>query len=280
VAKAAFLPPLLPHPTPREKTSRGKPASFFSYKQKAFSFLFWGLKTPDDCLTTKIKLFLEFKNFFYTSRKPAISRQGPHTFLFKQILVGFLLGDGWLEKHGQGARLGISCIDKFKDVAQWYKTLLYGLGYTNGPELGEPLVRNNRPTAKPYYQLRTFSFASLIPFYNSWYVFNNKVNKVTKVLPSNIQEYFTPLVLAIWVMGDGCGLKDGGFKLCSHSFSKEENMVLLNLLTDRYGLKVSLQNEGTKGQTYLRIWKRSMPLLKTLVYPYLCESCYYKFKFV
>lgn len=55
----------------------------------------------------------ENRNRFF-SRMPAVKRIGSHTSLFKQIMIGFLLPcdqrsrDGWLELHGQGARLGIS----------------------------------------------------------------------------------------------------------------------------------------------------------------------------
>ena len=45
---------------------------------------------------------------FFTARIPAAKRCGLHTSLFNQLLTGFMLGDGWLEKHGNGARLGIS----------------------------------------------------------------------------------------------------------------------------------------------------------------------------
>ena len=80
--------------------------------------------------TTAISCFLTNKRKFYTARIPAEKRYGLHTFLFKQLLTGFLLGDGWLEKHGKGARLAISLTERFVDVAQWYQLLLYGLGYT------------------------------------------------------------------------------------------------------------------------------------------------------
>ena len=61
-----------------------------------------------------------FTRGFYTARKPAVKRHGLHSYLFKQLLFGFMLGDGWLEKHGQGVRLGISLTERFADVAQWY----------------------------------------------------------------------------------------------------------------------------------------------------------------
>ena len=216
-----------------------------------------------------------YKNTFYTSHIPADHRIGPHTKMFNGILVGFLLGDGWLEKHGKGARLGISLIEKFKDVAEWYKKTFFLLGYVALDTLPDkPLVRSNRPTAKPYYQIRSFTFHSLLPFYNVWYV-----NGV-KVLPLDIDKYLTPLSLAIWVMGDGSGMVDGGFRLASHSFTKEENLLLCDLLDKIFGLKATIQNEGSKGQTYIRIWKRSAVSLKTIVSPYLKESCLYKFRHV
>lgn len=216
-----------------------------------------------------------FIKSFYTARKPANMRLGEHTFLFHQMLTGFVLGDGWLEKHGLGVRLGISLTEKFADVAQFYKILLYGLGYTDNFNLGEPLKRKCKKT-KPYYQIRTFTFSSLFCFYNLWYCNKTK----TKLLPTNLRHYLTPFCLAIWIMGDGSGMKDGGFKISSHSFNKKDNEFLSELLFCLYGLKATVHNEGTLGLFYIRIWKRSVPKLKWLVMPYLLPSCYYKFRFV
>lgn len=39
------------------------------------------------------------------------------------------------------------------DVAQWYKLLLYGLGYVSILELGAPLKRNPL-NCKGYYQIK------------------------------------------------------------------------------------------------------------------------------
>jgi hypothetical protein len=45
---------------------------------------------------------------FYTARLPATKREGHRCFVFNKILTVFIIGDGWLEKHGKGVRLGIS----------------------------------------------------------------------------------------------------------------------------------------------------------------------------
>jgi hypothetical protein len=196
--------------------------------------------------------------------------------LFKQILAGFLLGDGWLEKRGNGVRLGISLTERFKDVAEWYLILLYGLGYTNDILLPlEPrfFLRKNQKT-RPYYQIRTYSFASFQKYYDQWY------DGSKKKIPNTLYQDLTPLCLAIWVMGDGSGIKDGGFKISSHSFTKEENQFLVDLLFELYHLESKVLNDGSKGLCYIRIFKRSLPQLKNLVMPYLLPSCYYKFRFV
>ena len=205
----------------------------------------------------------------------ALDRIGPHTMLMNEIIVGFLLGDGWLEKRGNGVRLGISLIEKFKDVAAMYQKIMFDMGYVTKENLPEqPLKRNNRPTAKPYYQIRTFSFNSFLPYYIAWYP------KGPKVIPSDIEMYLTPRCLAIWIMADGSGMVDGGFKLSSHSFTKEDNQLLCDLLLKLHGLKATIQNDGSKGLHYIRVWKQSTPLLKKIVSPYLKESCFYKFRHV
>lgn len=214
------------------------------------------------------------KRKFYKPRVPAEKRIGSHSPLFKHLLIGFLLCDGWLEPHGRGVRLGISLTQKFRDVASWYKRLLYALGYVHSDELGNPLIRAK---SEPYYQIRTFTFSSLIQYYNEWYVMDAD-GKIKKNLPSNVN--LTPLSLAVWIMGDGSGMKDGGFKISSHSFTKEENEFLCNLLYDLYGIKANVLHEKNKNLLYIRVWKRSVNTLYVLVKPYLLPSCYYKFRFV
>jgi hypothetical protein len=235
----------------------------------------WRVESSNACLCFNTNLYnLNFKHF-HTSHISALKRIGPHSMLMNEIIVGFLLGDGWLEKHGNGVRLGISLIVKFNDVAAMYQKLFFDMGYVAKDALPEkPLERPNRPSAKPYYQIRTFTFNSFLPFYIAWY------KDGIKIIPSDIEMYLTPRCLAIWIMGDGSGMVDGGFKLCSHSFTKEENILLCDLLFKLYGLKATIQNEGSKGLTYIRVWKRSTPLFKEIVSPYIKESCLYKFRHV
>ena len=238
--------------------------------------------------------------YFYYPRIPAQKRVGFHSFLFQQILVGFLLGDGWLEKHGAGARLGISLSIPFKDVAAFHKNLLYGLGYLSTRDLGEPIIHpniahlkkaqklNDRTKQHAYYQMRTFTFESLKSFYDVWYppVYgctaaknHNYCLPRVKTLPSDLSTYRTPLCLAIWGMGDHSGMQNGGFKLSTHNFTKAESQMLCDLRYNLYGLHCTVNRDG-QNRFCIRIWKRSMGTFKSLVMCYIQPSCEYKFRFV
>ncbi len=218
------------------------------------------------------------KRHFYKPRLPAKSRRGSHTSLFKQVLTGFLLGDGWIVLHGEGARLGISITEKFKDVAAWYRLIFFLLGYTDTYLLADPLTRTSRKTSRPYYQIRTFSFSSLISYYHMWYL-KQENGKYVKSVPKDLYDTLTPLALAIWIMGDGSGLQDGGFKISTHGFTQDDSQYLCDLLFEKFGIEANVVKDG-KGLFCIRVLKRSVTRLYWLVKPFLLPSCEYKFRFV
>lgn len=248
-----------------------------------------------------------------TSKLRGVARLGvsgffkEHCSLFHQIVAGFMLGDGWFERRNQGVRMGISQTVKFGDQIQLYKWLLYGLGYTTNSDIGLPLTRKK---SQPYYQFRTLTCDSLNSLDAIWYDLKLKANNQrknplsgfslapepiptalsgelvrgergrTKVLAlAYLEEHMTPLVLAIWCMGDGSGMICGGFKLCTHNFTYEENVQLSNLLFERFGI-VSTINHDKPHLNHIYVWKRSVPKLYVLVKPYLAASSLYKFRFL
>lgn len=97
------------------------------------------------------------KRTFYVPGLPAKKRVGFHTVLFQQRCVGFFTR-GWLEKHGQGVRLGISISKPYKDLAQFYRLLRYGLGYIKDLDCGTPLKRKKVLGKNGYFQISTFRF--------------------------------------------------------------------------------------------------------------------------
>lgn len=75
-------------------------------------------------------------------------------------------------------------------------------------------------------------------------------------------------------MDDGQYVKNGGLTLCTDNFTSREVAVLKTILESKYGLLCTLHNK--KGNDRIYISGRSLPLLKTLVLPYMHPNFKYK----
>jgi len=85
-------------------------------------------------------------------------------------------------------------------------------------------------------------------------------------------------VLAHLIMGDGF-FYQGTIMLCTKSFSKEEQELLINALQENFGIKATLNKRisSTGIQSYrIRISKKSMDKLVVLVKPYFIPEMLYK----
>lgn len=116
-------------------------------------------------------------------------------------------------------------------------------------------------------QFETRSLPCLTELHSLFYV-----NKV-KVIPQNIYELLTPVALAHWIMGDG-GVRPYGLIICTDSFTVPDIVRLINILIIRYNLDCTLREEKQYNRIYIR--SRSMPLLRTIVIPYMHPSMLYK----
>ena len=76
---------------------------------------------------------------FTIIRIPALKRIGPHNKNIIEFIYGSLLGDGYLERHGNGTRLCIQQENSHKDYLFWLHNYLASLGYTN-PNI--PLIQS------------------------------------------------------------------------------------------------------------------------------------------
>ncbi len=101
------------------------------------------------------------------------------------------------------------------------------------------------------------------------------VNNV-KVVPSIISYYLTPLTLALWLMDDGCYVKNRGVLIATLSFTEAEVLFLRNLLTSRFGLITSSHASKLEGKYSIYIQKESLPLLIGIVRPFMIPSMLYK----
>lgn len=76
-------------------------------------------------------------------------------------------------------------------------------------------------------------------------------------------------------MDDG-GLVSSGLKFATNSFTKNDVESLCKILITKYNLQASVVSAGVPNQYNIYISKDSMPLLASIVGPYMHTSMYYK----
>jgi LAGLIDADG DNA endonuclease family len=98
-------------------------------------------------------------------------------------------------------------------------------------------------------------------------------NKLKKIIPLNIENYLTPLALAIWFMNDGSKFNNS-VKIVTNCFTYEEISYLCIILKNKYNLTVTLNK--SKKNIIIYIHENSMFLFSNLIKPYMLPSLYYK----
>jgi len=95
-----------------------------------------------------------------------------------------------------------------------------------------------------------------------------------KIIPADIYDILTPVALAHWIMGDGA--KDrNGLIFCTDSYTVEDTIRLMNVLILRYRLDCTLRSHSSGGfRIYIKT--NSMPLLRSIVLPFMHFSMLYK----
>jgi ubiquinol-cytochrome c reductase cytochrome b subunit len=100
-------------------------------------------------------------------------------------------------------------------------------------------------------------------------------DKYVKIIPKNIEDYLTPLALAIWFQDDGSKSKKG-VKIATNCFTYKESLYLCDILYKKYNLKVTVQSGGKNKGFTLYISSKSMTTFSKLVKPYMLPSLHYK----
>ena len=125
----------------------------------------------------------------------------------------------------------------------WYSPykLISSKGYCpdNIPALQTRL--GNYGKLRNVVRFKTFTYSSFNWIQECWYV-NNK-----KVLPLCINDYLSPLALAIWIMDDGAKVSSG-LKLATNNFNLDEVNILCNLLKNKYNLVATPNRAGDKNK--------------------------------
>ena len=173
------------------------------------------------------------------------------------LIVGSLLGDGYLDKTTRGYSLRLN-----HGIAQkTYVDFKYQIvkSFVNSPP---------KRSGKDYY-FRTVSHPILTILRNIFYV------KQIKVAPINfLKENFDFFALAIWIVDDGSADKNQ-LRINTQSFTYQENLGLSIFLQAKFGIYTTINVD--KGKYRLRVKDSSMNLLKKMILPYIIPTMLYKF---
>jgi hypothetical protein len=247
------------------------------------------IKWPKWMLINHIKIYYLYiiSNLaFNKTRTKAIYRVGPHNIDILSVLICGMLGDWWGDKiknqNGFSVRFNIEQGIKNSGYIHHLTDLFKNWGYSSYvvPKLVKKSESRNdkrvdKSTDRFNYRLTLFTFSSLVWVYDSFYINIDGVTK--KKVPFWIEEYITPIGLAHWVMQDGSRQIKQGIYIATHSFTYEECEFLAQILNRKYNLRTSVVKTGYSDQWRISIWKESMPILVSIVEPYIVDEMKYKF---
>jgi len=205
------------------------------------------------------------------SRLKGIYRIGPHNKDIISIIFGSLLGDGQGEKRflGVGTRFSFSQEASHVNYLMFLHKLFSELGYCNSKLPFITTRLGDKGKRRKVARFSTWTYTSFNWIYELWY------DKKIKHVPECIDQYLTPLALAIWIMVDGAKVGKS-LKLRTNSFSYNDCLLLIKALNNNFNLKASIQSAGNKDQYLIYIWTESMTDLINIVSPYIIPEMKYK----
>lgn len=178
---------------------------------------------------------------------------------WEQVLLGSLLGDGSLHKRvGNNPFFYENHSLKQRDYLEWKRSILSRKlrikdtkptsGYTQQPLCG--IASGNSPLLAQYVNVRS-ALEHL--------------------------DRLTPLGLAVWYMDDGCATN--GFRLSTEGFTEEQNWILRDFLSERFGIETEVGSYDKAGRKlfYLHGGIAAKRQLVSLCKPHIHPVLAYKF---
>jgi hypothetical protein len=169
----------------------------------------------------------------------------------KGIIIGMLLGDGFLVRRGKKAIFGFKQGKRYKEYVEWIFNELQNICTDAGIMY--------RGDYDQYYfrtSLKKHDFAYL---YQKFYRFSPGAKKAIKIVPKEIKELLkNPISVAVWYMDDGSldfrPKYHYSYYFATHNFSLKETETLTKVLRDNFGVESKVYNNLIRGKRYPRIY--------------------------
>jgi LAGLIDADG DNA endonuclease family/NADH-Ubiquinone oxidoreductase (complex I), chain 5 N-terminus len=200
-------------------------------------------------------------------------RIGPHNIDIISMIIGSTLSETHLEKrnNGIGTRVIFEQSNNNVEYLMWFHNYFSSRGYCSKTK--PRLKIRIKQKGKVYFQYRvnSYTFSNFNWIHGMFYKLVD--NKYLKIVPLNIEEYLTPLTLAIWFMDAGITLNNGA-RIATNCFTFEEINFLCKVLQNKYNI-IATPKKGGNNRGHI-IYINSMGLFINIIKPYLLPSFYYK----
>ena len=167
----------------------------------------------------------------------------------RSVLVGTLLGDGCLAKHGRWHRLHVKHKAAHRGLAE-FKRQAFGEFVSMALHEFDQVLAGRR---YPSVQFATRAHPELTVWHERFY------RDGRKIVPAEIGRWMTPMALAVWFMDDGAA-DHRGVTFQTHGFEVGEVQLLRTVLGERFDLAASLRRN--KGRWVLYVPASSMGRLR------------------
>lgn len=210
---------------------------------------------------------------------PSLKRIGPHNYDILSIIFGSLLGDATMEKDGNGSRFGFYQSKKNGEYLLWLHQIISSLGYCKE---NLPLIQVRKGLLEGdiryIFRFRTFTYSSFNWIHDEFYPKGDHGSGAgaRKIVPKSVENYLSPLALAIWLMDDGSLYKNRGLKFSTNGFTLKDVQLLAFLLEKKYSLNTAIHKTGIVNQYSLYIPKTSLNTLIKIVKPHIHQTMAYK----
>ena len=177
----------------------------------------------------------------------------------RSIVIGSILGDGYLYKDG---RLQVEQSLQHQAYIKWLHEQL--------STISGKLSSIERTHAKTGKVSKSCRFWTKKVFQDLQYVFYAEIDgKRTKVLPRNLEQFLDPIVLAIWFMDDGGKAQNTpkGAYINATSFTHQERVQIQQAFQNVFRFKITIQKAGGNKQYNFYIPVDSYTQFYTLVSP-------------
>ena len=185
--------------------------------------------------------------------------EGSLTQLQKPLIIGTLLGDGYLRqiKGRKNAFLEVNHSINQKDYVEWKYEIIKNLT-RSGPKSRNG---NGKRIAYRFFTKQHPEFTKMMDLF-----YKNK----KKCIPDLTLD---PIILAVWFMDDGSRCSESDVYLNTQQFSKDDQYKLLGFL-EKMGLDGTLNKD--KEYYRIRLKTSSIPKLFGMIEKYIIPSMKYK----